>query len=811
MNTIRLHPLALALLALSGPAAALAVPDARPGQPAAGLAPAAVPPDTGAAALPPSAGLFLATASPALAPAATSTAAAGSPPAVQATAAPSDPRPVSPVVTPDTPASSFLAKEPVMVIVASRLQEPIAQVVSSVAVVTREDMERQLVADSADAVRYVPGLRMDTDPTRFGSRGFAIRGLGGNRVRTEIDGVPLPDGYAVGQFASAGRDLLNLEAIDSIEILRGPASTLYGSDALAGIVVLRTRAPGDLLAGQELGGQVRADYNGRNDSRMLGVTTAAAAADGWQALVLASRREGQATGNRAVRPQDAPNPTEFSSGAFLGRIMKDAGTAGRWNLVFDHSTQSTQTDVVSQRFAPGRFSTTYLLLADDRTARDRVSVGADWAAPMGGIDTLGLQVYGQDSEVRQDTRQYLRPTPTTPTLRSRRFDVEQRDLGVDLLAQTRTTTGPVQHWLVYGTELEHTRYEGRRDGLQTNLTSGATTPVILGENFPVRDYPTSTAERAAAFVQDELRLGRLALIPALRFEHYRLEAEPDAMFLADYPDNRIVGVSEHSLTSRLGLRWALSPQQHLFLQAAEGFRAPPFNDVNIALSLTTLNYEVRPNPDLRPETSRGVEAGWRWEGAMLQATLSAFNNHYRDLIDSRANLGVDPVSGATIFQSVNRARARIAGVEVEATARLDDLLPMAGWKLRLAGATVRGEDRVRNQPLNSVDPDKAVLGIGYEASAQAWGVELVTTAVDRLARVDTSAGQPFVPPGYVVFDVYGWLEPWRGGRLNLALQNLGNHRYWDWSGVQGVTATAANTGFYSRPGFSASVGITQAW
>lgn len=782
MRTTRLHPLTLALLALSVPPGAMAAPEPTLSPP--GQTPASVSSDANVAV------------------------------------------PVSPIATTDPPVAASAASgtaapgtvtgpleaspEPVMVIVASRLQEPIAQVVSSVAVVTREQMEKQVVADSADVVRYVPGLRVDTDTTRFGGRGFAIRGLGGNRVRTEIDGVPLPDGYAVGRFSSAGRDLINLEAIDRVEIMRGPASTLYGSDALAGIVALHTRSVDDLLQGAPLARQLRADYNGRNDSHLVGVTVAAQGEIGWQGMALAARRDGHATGNTATRPQDAPNPAEFSHGAFLGKLSKDAGAAGRWNLVLDHSTQSTQTDVVSQRFASGQFSQTWLLLADDRTARDRISIGADWEAPVAGVDTLGLLVYGQDSHVRQDTWQYR--DPAAARLQWRRFDFEQRDLGVDLLAQSRATTGPVRHWLVYGTELEGTRYEGQRDGLQTTLATGAITTVMLGENFPVRDYPTSTAERAAVFVQDEMSLGPLSLIPALRFEHYRLDAEPDAMFLADYPNNRIVSLSEQSLTRRLGLRWALSPRQHLFLQAAEGFRAPPFNDVNIALTVvTTGTYEVRPNPDLRPETSKGVEAGWRWEGEMLQATVSAFDNHYRDLIDSRANLGVDPVSGATVFQSVNRARARIAGVEVEATARLDELLPMAGWKLRLAGATVRGEDRVRDQPLNSVDPDKAVLGIGYDAPAKTWGVEFVTTAVDRLSRVDTSASTPFVPPGYVVFDAYGWVMPWQDGRLSAGLQNLGNHRYWDWSSVQGVSATAVNTGFYSRPGVSLSVGITQAW
>src|SRR3546814_10953320 len=71
--------------------------------------------------------------------------------------------------------------------------------------------------------------------------------LEGNRVRIVVDGVPLADAYSIGQFASAGRDLVDLEAVERVEIQRGPASTLYGSDALAGVVAFRTLDPQALL------------------------------------------------------------------------------------------------------------------------------------------------------------------------------------------------------------------------------------------------------------------------------------------------------------------------------------------------------------------------------------------------------------------------------------------------------------------------------------------------------------------------------------------------------------------------------------
>ena len=163
------------------------------------------------------------------------------------------------------------------------------------------------------------------------------------------------------------------------------------------------------------------------------------------------------------------------------------------------------------------------------------------------------------------------------------------------------------------------RYLGQRDGRETNLDTGTSSNVILGERFPVRDFPPSRSRELGLFWQDEIGFGEaFALIPGLRWERYQLQAEADAMFREDYPLQEVVDVAHSAWTPKLGARWHASDRSTWFAQYARGFRAPPFGDVNIGLSLALLNYEVRPNPELQPETSAGLEAGWRWQDERLQ-------------------------------------------------------------------------------------------------------------------------------------------------------------------------------------------------
>jgi len=704
-----------------------------------------------------------------------------------------------------------------VVVVASRAAEPLSQVVASVAQVDRADLERRLVRDIEGLTRYVPGMEVTRDSHRFGSSGFSIRGLEGNRVRILIDDIPLADAYSIGQFASAGRDLVDLEAIERIEVLRGPASTLYGSDALAGVVAFRTRDPDDLLApGANHHFGLRAGWDAMDESLLRAASWAGRDGSGrWQGMVVLGQRSGHEAGNLAWRDEDGPNLIDYRRDSALAKLVHDAGDAGRYVLTAEGNRSERQTEVNSLRFGSGRYSTTYRLDADDRDRRNRVSLAAEWQPRLAWLQTLDAQLYLQDTSVRQDSAQYRLPDRATPfeSLRWRRFEYDASAVGLALLGQSRNEGRWGRHWQVYGIDLTTQRYEGLRDGLETNLATGASSPVVLGEPLPVRDFPNTDADSFAVFWQDEISLGeRFALIPGLRAEWYRLRAQPDAIFEEDFPDANPADIDEHQLTPRVALRWSPGGGHSLFVQYARGFRAPPFGDVNVGLILPVYNYEVRANPDLRPERSEGLELGWRHVGDALRASVSIYENRYRDLIESRANLGIEAETGLLVFQSVNRDRARIRGFEADLLWQLPTRADGPGhWQLRGALAWSQGDDLRRGVPLNSIDPARLALGLRYEAGSGLWGVETAMVGTQEKTRIDQANGPWFAPPGYVRFDMYAWAQPWRGVRINAGVINLGDRRYWDWSGVRSVGADDANIGFYSRPGRSLAVNLAVEW
>jgi hemoglobin/transferrin/lactoferrin receptor protein len=694
------------------------------------------------------------------------------------------------------------------IMVYARRITPVARVAASVTVIDQARIEATLATDIRDLVRYEPGLSVRNDPFRFGLDTVSVRGLGGNRVAVEIDGIPAAGGFAVGSYADSGRAFIDPAFVDRVEILRGPASALYGSDAIGGVVAMTTLTPARLLAqgSGALALRTEAGYDSEND--------------GWRAALLAAGEAVSAQWLVGYSHQDAheahtaanvePNPSDVTAESVLAHVGTKV-PGGPITLTLDASRLQQET-AVNAFLGVGRFLNTTALQGDDEMLRYRASLQQSLDTPNAAFDAANWSLYWQGTETDQDTYEVRKAAPprTPPVRLDRAFDYDESTLGLEFTAMKGLGSTAFTHDLVYGIEATRSRIEELRDGLQTNLLTGVTTATILGETFPLRDLPRSTVTEIGVFLQDEMRWAesRWSLIPALRVDYYELSPDVDAIYRADNPSAQPVSVDELSFAPKLGVLYTVDPRLGFYFQYAHGFRSPPPEDVNIGLEVPLFNIRAIPNPGLRPETSDGFELGVRLTGVPWSMTASVFRTEYDDFIESKVNLGVDPATGVTLFQSQNVAEARIVGAEIDLRFTAATLAPrLEGWSGRLAASWTQGDDLQRDQPLNSIDPPRAVLSLRYDAPSARLGSELALTAVEAQRRVDRSRGDLYRTDGYATLDWLANVSFSPRLRLNLGLFNLTDTRYIEWSDVRGRAAGDPLIPYYTRAGFTASASL----
>ena len=705
---------------------------------------------------------------------------------------------------PAAPTHSEPPREKIVVTaVASRVEQPVESTPATVSVIDRADLERGLARDIRDALRYEPGISVENAPARFGLGTIAIRGLEGNRVMLLVDGVRMPDAFRIGSFSNASRNPYDLALAARIEVLRGPASALYGSDALAGVVAVTTLEPADLAGRNAIGGFAGADYADADDSTK-GAGAIAGTAGAFEWLLGASAAEGRERDNRGEadivgNARTAPNPQDTRARSVLAKLGWRFAGGTRLRAAHDAYARDVATDVLSLNPQSPR---TVSLVGEDHSRRTRSSLEGIHHG-VGPIDRLSWTAYRQTSLTRQDTQE-VRANTTAQCLsaagsitcrREATFTFDQRETGLTVLGRSDAAAN---HRLVFGAEWSRLEAEEMRDGRQTNLVTGAVTNVVGTDVFPTRDFPRSRTERLGAFVQDEVALGPVTLVPALRFDRFRMRPLSDPIYSAANPGRTPVALSDQAWSPKLGALLPLGRSHMLALQAATGLRAPPYFDANVGLSNLPMGFTVIPNPELAPEKSRGIEAGLRGRAGELDYSVTAFRTDYRDLIVSRAPLPCpgDPrcsPAAPITFQSQNVTRARIEGVELRGQARL-----AREWTARLGGAWTRGDDLTRGAPLNSVDPARIVAGIEWRGARA--GSQLHVTHALRKTRIDTAAGAFFATPSYTIADLTADVALARRVTLYAGAWNLFDRKHWQWSDVRGVPNPAATIDRYTQPG-----------
>lgn len=707
-------------------------------------------------------------------------------------------------------------------VTATRTERAVSDVPNTVDVIEREQLDDQLVRDIKDLVRYEPGVSVTSGSGRFSTLGgFRIRGLEANRVLIQTDGVPVSDAFSFGSYLSANRNFVDLDTLKRVEIVRGPASSLYGSDALGGVVAFVTKDPSDYLKdGKDAYFGLKFGYEGDWQGLFAGAT-AAFGGERWSGLVAASHRQGRETENQGENDspntsRTTPNPQSRNGRSLLSKLVFAPSANQRFRLTVDaNEDYSTITGLSNLPLVPSPSSLS-ILSQDGRDHQTRARVSLEHevdAVESAFADSLRWQVYRQDSESTQRTVERR----GNNTVRNNLHNFDQRTYGLQATLHKAFSTGAVEHDVTYGLDASVTDSKEKRDGTSTNLTTGMVSNLVGQDRFPVRDFPISETTKIGAYLQDEMTLadGKLSVIPAVRVDYYKLDPTLDNIFAEDNPGVAVEGMTDTAVSPKLGAVWRFNENWSLFGNYARGFRSPPYGDVNVGFTNLQGGYTVIANPDLKPETSSGYELGVRFSNAAVYAGLTGYYNSYKDFIESQVLVSAPPQTPLMIFQSQNVSDARIYGVEFKAGVDFGALSDgLEGLSLRGSVAHSRGDNKTDDEPLYSIDPLRATLGLAYDKGT--WGTELVSSFArkkDRLAPLQTIPVRVeyYQPAGYGVLDLYAHWEFAPGAKVNLGLLNLTDKTYTDWADVNGVAENSTVLDRYTRPGRTLSASLSVSW
>ncbi|MCS7101282.1 MAG: TonB-dependent hemoglobin/transferrin/lactoferrin family receptor [Burkholderiaceae bacterium] len=717
-------------------------------------------------------------------------------------------RPLAAAVAAATGAAAAQTVTPEITVTATRVERPADEVPAAVTVRDRGELDARFVEDIRDLAREEPGVSVRRAPARFGlalastgragNEGFNIRGIEGNRVLILVDGVRVPNAFSFGANSFGRGDYFDLSLASRVEILRGPASALYGSDGLAGAVSFTTPDPADLLArsrgDRHLGWRVAYDSA---DEGFANTLSAAARAGSVEAMLMATYRRGHEVDNQGTNDapnatRTRPNPQDLASFAALSKFVWNVAPGNRLRLTVEGLRSKLDTDGLSAVAVPPLTATSTLALtAEDTIRRSRASVDQRVERLTWGLaDSARWAVYAQQAR----DRQWAFEDRNTAADRIRDTRYEETGYGATVELDKRFALVLPQR-LVYGLDLARTRYDNLRDG---------TVPPV-GETFPTKAFPATDYTLLGVFAQDELLLadGRFALIPALRYDRFSLKPRRDALF-----PGSAVSLSDGALSPKLALQWLPQEGVNVYLYAARGFRAPTADQVNNGFTNPVSNYASIGNPDLRPETSRTVEIGAKLRGERGRLTVAAFAGRYEDFIEQVRVRGSFTPADPAIFQYVNLRDVRIEGAEL-----LGEWNLLPGWTVKGSAAWAQGEDRASGAPLNSINPLQLSAGVAWRAlpSLRAT-LDVRHAARKRAGDVDNSSftapATQFIPPAWTVVDLaLGW-QPLAWLSVHAGVFNLTDRKYWVWTDVRGLASNSAVADAFTQPGRTYAVNVS---
>ncbi|QCU90949.1 TonB-dependent receptor [Thiomicrorhabdus sediminis] len=583
---------------------------------------------------------------------------------------------------------------------------------SQINVLTDNDKSAKESGSLADMLEPITGVNNLSSGSQSGKP--VIRGMTGNRVKV------LSNGQTTDYQAYGNRHNPNMDPYlaERIEVIRGPQSVLFGSEALAGVVnVMQSSLP----YGQHSEGEVAAEYNTNNQEKMIG-TKIGMGSDRFAVHAGASIREADNFHVPTVSSSQGATPSSVKSydPLFVGEVLNTnfknrAATLGMgyqqdWGLV-------------ELRFNHWHSLQNYLGIEADNTASEYEAVAA------------GQKLQNDEMQFKAEffTDSDWVIKPSWSHIRN------QREATHDLPFETMAQEKGEDHYLDvlvrrndYKLAFEHPKIGGFEGELGVELTDK---DQILRSGHLT---PTANVDKKAIYLFEETEMDNWLVQFGARYDTHSVEAPINAQnehfehlgFFDETNNERDFGV----LTGSFGANYRLDGNWSVAANLGQGFRAPSIFELYAGGEHGGVQAFQLGNPDLDAETSLNADLSLRFQSDKTQMVATLYNNSIKNYIylantgfyryseaEIESNGALDEDDLATRFaegtqpsgtlpeMQAQQTDARIFGAEFSLNHQFDST-----WSADLGIEIIRGEDTKQNRILPLIPANNARVAIHYQ-------------------------------------------------------------------------------------------------
>ncbi len=653
-----------------------------------------------------------------------------------------------------------VAELPPMFVTATRTEQDPFTLPYSVSDVSVADIEHQMPRTTPEALREQPSVMLQK--TGHGQSSPYLRGFTGFRTLMLIDGIRLNNStYRDGpnQYWST----IDVYSLDRLEVVRGPSSVLYGSDAVGGTVNAITRGRRDDGSGFDWNGGALYRFSSAEDSHTAHPEVSAQYNEKLGVHVGGSYKSfGDLRGGGGVGRQPKTGYDEYDFDAKAEYFL-----APNSRLVYGHQT-------VRMDDAWRTHSTIYGVLWEGTTRGTDLKRAFDQDRDLDYVQYHADSLEGFVDEVHFSVSRHYQGEIEDRVRSNRRQELQTVNVDTLGVSMQLESPSPVGRW-VYGAEY----YRDWVDSSYRAYDADGSLAAVRVQG-PVAD--DATYDLVGGYVENQLPFADERLVLTLG-GRYNL-AQVDANKIRDPSSGETFSIEESwdQLIGSGRLLFHVDPEQHLALfgGASQGFRAPNLSD--LTRWDADWGQEI-PSPNVEPETFLSLEGGARVQYERVQAEAVYFHTLFDDMI---VRVPTGEMAGAIpIVIKENSGEGHVHGVELSASVKVH-----RDWTLWGNFTWMRGElDRedlggvTITEPLSRLMPMTVNSGIRWQhPKGRVWAEFSATFAEeqDRLAandKLDTQRIPVGGTPGYAVCHLRAGWNPSRNVSLIAALENSTDEDY----------------------------------